>query len=90
MVGIKEELRNIEWTLKQAPDNSKEGDPLDLSSIQRVIRSYEGKDEGFSASGYFSVNRALVPPVLGSLVTYLIVLLQFRAGERIYPRGARI
>ena len=84
MGRICEEMRNIELELKLNLSTTTDIKSVrdDLSNIQRAIRSYEG-NQGFSANGYFNLNRGLMSSVVGSLVTYLIVLLQFRAGEGI-------
>ena len=81
LVDIKEELQNIEHEIKgTVPEAKDSSNKAELSNIERVVKIYTGC-RGFSAAGYFDVNRGLVSSVVGSLVTYLIVLLQFRAGE---------
>ena len=51
-----------------------------IGLLQRVIKKYE-KVDGFSASSYFNLNRNLLTSIVGSLVTYLIVLLQFKIAD---------
>jgi hypothetical protein len=37
--------------------------------------------EGFSAANYFKVNRGLVTSIAGYLLTYIIVLMQFKISD---------
>ncbi len=51
-----------------------------VAGIRCVIRSYEGL-VGFSACNFFTVNRGLVTSIVGYLVTYIIVLIQFKVSD---------
>ncbi len=46
-----------------------------------MIRNYHEDHRGFSACNFFTVNRGLVTSVLGYLVTYIIVLIQFKVSD---------
>lgn len=48
--------------------------------VNRVLRMFDD-NPGFTASGYFSLNRSIVTSLVGSLFTYLIVLLQLKAAD---------
>ncbi len=45
-----------------------------------ILRSYATID-GFSACNFFTVNRGLVTSITGYLVTYIIVLIQFKVSD---------
>jgi hypothetical protein len=54
--------------------------PCFQRKIRRSRLRFEGFD-GFSAVGFFHLNRSLMTSVVGALVTYLIVLLQFKQAD---------
>ncbi len=46
-----------------------------------MIRHYHQGHDGFSASNFFTVNRGLVTSIAGYLLTYIIVLIQFKVSD---------
>ncbi len=54
--------------------------PLESAKLQ-VLHQLKSFD-GFSAHGYFSMNKSSLSSMLTNYVTYLIILLQFRVGEK--------
>lgn len=56
------------------------GSNAEVAEIRRVRDMYD-ENYGFSASGFFYLNRGLLTSMFGSLATYLIVLLQFKISD---------
>lgn len=73
---IKIELNNLECGMICSGESL----DADLASLRRVMRMFEN-NPGFSASGYFNLSRGIITSLVGSLFTYLIVLLQFKAAD---------
>ncbi len=51
------------------------------SKLKYTMRRYDIMSEGFSAANYFKVNRGLVTSIAGYLLTYIIVLMQFKISD---------
>ncbi|TRY71508.1 hypothetical protein TCAL_06107 [Tigriopus californicus] len=75
MKRIRAELRDMETNLICAS-----GSNAEVAEIRRVRDMYD-ENYGFSASGFFYLNRSLLTSMFGSLATYLIVLLQFKISD---------
>ena len=49
---------------------------------QQIIICYSlSKFRGFDANGYFTLNHSMVTGMIASIVTYLVILVQFRQSE---------
>ena len=53
---------------------------LDRSHLARCSKLLSDR-LGFSAAGFFELHRGVLTSLVGALVTYLIVLLQFKAAD---------
>lgn len=51
-----------------------------MLKFEKVLKLFD-TNEGFSASGYFNLSRGIIANLVGSLFTYLIVLLQFKDAD---------
>ena len=71
------ELIRNELSLLKSDQSS---DMNQMLKLDRVLEMYKEKTV-FSASGYFSLSRGVITSLVGSLFTYLIVLLQFKDAE---------
>ena len=56
------------------------GEGMYQKKVTRARIRYEGC-RGFSADGFFHLNRGLMTAIVGALATYLIVLLQFKQAD---------
>ncbi len=52
-----------------------------------LIRTHFEKPKGYDAAGFFFLNRKFMSTVFGALVTYLIVLLQFKLSDQAVNKG---
>ncbi len=53
-------------------------DSANLSEILEQLRAFKG----FSALDYFYINRTFLSSIVSTFITYMIILLQFRVGEK--------
>ena len=50
----------------------------DLSQKQNIICNRLLKFKGFDANGYFTLNHSMLTGMIANMVTYLVILVQFR------------
>jgi hypothetical protein len=75
MVIIHAKLRNIEASIEAVNWTISERKQFELARM-----NFE-KPKGYNAAGFFFLNRKFMSTVFGSLVTYLLVLLQFKISD---------
>ncbi len=83
MHQIKDALDDLEAELLSTSFKSPRMDG-EVAQVRRVITLFTdkgGAGEGFTANGFFSLHRGILTSLVGSLVTYLIVLLQFKVTD---------
>ena len=86
MEEIKKELSRVERDLLVAGNGENGLTSVDLANLRLVKEEYK-ENVGFSASGFFALNRGILTSLVGSLATYLIVLLQFKASDMSNEKG---
>ena len=57
----------------------------EVAMLQRTVKFVDELDH-FSALGFFSVSRETLKSMCSTAITYLIILIQFKAGSPVTPR----
>ena len=58
---------------------------VEVATLQRTAQIVDSLDH-FSALGFFSVSRDTLKSMCSTAITYLIILIQFKAGSPVTPR----